>query len=223
MTKALKTAIANSIQATGERALVFAHLSHIYTDGANIYVTYLFRRSTDPEETLGRWHGMKTAASQALVRLGGTISHQHGVGQDHISYLEADSETESALAAYGEPFGPHDEGLTPTVYHCPNSAWEHCSGSGGLLMDTALWNRAHLASLLQDGWAIEQVEAQGGNWMHEHRPDLVSVGLVPGLFETVKLVSHFQPRQVSGLGALDPRDAEAIRAAMPANWEEGLL
>jgi len=33
---------------------------------------------------------MKTAASQAIVARGGTISHQHGVGADHAAYLGAE-------------------------------------------------------------------------------------------------------------------------------------
>jgi alkyldihydroxyacetonephosphate synthase len=88
--EALKTALHDSIAAQGERALVFAHLSHVYRDGASIYVTYLFRRSADPDETLERWRAMKSAASQALVAHGGTISHQHGVGIDHAPYLKAE-------------------------------------------------------------------------------------------------------------------------------------
>jgi alkyldihydroxyacetonephosphate synthase len=90
MAAALKSAILRGLEPTGERVLVFAHLSHIYSDGASIYVTYLYRRSADPDETLERWLGMKTAASQALVAHGGTISHQHGVGRDHAPYLEAE-------------------------------------------------------------------------------------------------------------------------------------
>ncbi len=90
MAAALKSAICQGLETTSERVLVFAHLSHIYEDGASIYVTYLFRRSPDPEETLERWWGMKTAASQALAAHGGTISHQHGVGLDHAPYLEVE-------------------------------------------------------------------------------------------------------------------------------------
>ncbi len=74
----------------GERAHIFTHLSHMYTSGCSIYTTYLFRPSADPEETLERWRKMKTAASQAIIRHGGTISHQHGVGKDHKPYLAAE-------------------------------------------------------------------------------------------------------------------------------------
>ncbi|NJN55295.1 MAG: hypothetical protein HC804_11370 [Anaerolineae bacterium] len=37
-----------------------------------------------------QWQAMKTAASQAIVAAGGTISHQHGVGQDHAPFLPAE-------------------------------------------------------------------------------------------------------------------------------------
>jgi alkyldihydroxyacetonephosphate synthase len=33
---------------------------------------------------------MKSAASRAIIAQGGTISHQHGVGRDHLPYLESE-------------------------------------------------------------------------------------------------------------------------------------
>jgi len=72
--------------------LVFAHLSHVYTDGASIYVTLVFPRSSDPDENLERWASMKNAASQTIVRHHGTISHQHGVGLDHLAYMRAEKD-----------------------------------------------------------------------------------------------------------------------------------
>jgi alkyldihydroxyacetonephosphate synthase len=69
---------------------VFSHLSHVYRDGASIYTTFLFPRSADPAETMERWQAAKSAASQAIVACRGTISHQHGVGSDHSSYLPAE-------------------------------------------------------------------------------------------------------------------------------------
>ena len=73
-----------------ERVLVFAHLSHVYIDGASVYITYLYRRASDPEETLRRWQVLKGAASRVIVTHGGTISHQHGIGLDHTPYLAAE-------------------------------------------------------------------------------------------------------------------------------------
>ena len=37
-----------------------------------------------------RWDKLKAAGAEAIVRFGGTISHQHGVGKDHAKYLEAE-------------------------------------------------------------------------------------------------------------------------------------
>lgn len=86
----LKDRIRSGLEDLGERVLVFAHLSHIYRDGASIYVTYLFRRAEDPDEVLHRWERLKSAASQAIIDHHGTISHQHGVGLDHVNYLPAE-------------------------------------------------------------------------------------------------------------------------------------
>jgi alkyldihydroxyacetonephosphate synthase len=88
--EALKAAIHTGIHSQQQRAWVFAHLSHVYTDGASIYVTYIFPRSADPAQTLEHWRAMKSAASQVIVTQGGTISHQHGVGLDHAAYLPAE-------------------------------------------------------------------------------------------------------------------------------------
>ena len=71
-----------------DRVHVFGHLSHVYHTGASIYITYIFRRSIDPDENMARWQEIKQAASQTIIGNGGTISHQHGVGHDHASFLE---------------------------------------------------------------------------------------------------------------------------------------
>ncbi|MCZ7669625.1 MAG: hypothetical protein M5U34_21835 [Chloroflexi bacterium] len=62
----------------------------MYPQGASIYTTYLFRLADDPDETLARWRNLKAAASAAIIANQGTISHQHGVGIDHASYLPAE-------------------------------------------------------------------------------------------------------------------------------------
>jgi len=85
--QAILDALRTGLQAQDERVLAFAHLSHVYRDGASIYATYLFRRSGDPDQDLERWQTLKTAASQAILARGGTISHQHGVGLEHLPYL----------------------------------------------------------------------------------------------------------------------------------------
>jgi alkyldihydroxyacetonephosphate synthase len=89
----LQAALRTALQDLDERVHVFAHLSHIYTHGASFYVTCLFRVALDEQgrvdagEMLRRWRRLKDTASRMIVKAGGTISHQHGVGVDHLSYL----------------------------------------------------------------------------------------------------------------------------------------
>jgi len=84
---AIEKAIGESLAAWNETAHVFSHLSHVYSTGSSIYTTVVFRLANSPQETLDRWQAVKRAASRAIVQAGGTISHQHGVGIDHRSYL----------------------------------------------------------------------------------------------------------------------------------------
>ncbi len=83
----ISASIREPMEARGEKVLVIAHLSHVYRDGASVYTTFLFRRTPDPDQLLERWQAMKRAASLTIRRNGGTISHQHGVGEDHVPYL----------------------------------------------------------------------------------------------------------------------------------------
>lgn len=98
-----------------ERIHVFTHLSHVYTQGASIYTTYIFRISRAHEETLARWRALKRAASEAIIANGGTISHQHGVGVDHAPYLEAEKgklgmEMIKSLCQQVDPYGMMNPG-----------------------------------------------------------------------------------------------------------------
>lgn len=88
--RAIPQAIVEAMSKHNEQVLAFAHLSHVYRDGASIYTTYLFRRTAEPDELLRRWREMKHQASLTLQKYGGTISHQHGVGMDHALYLPAE-------------------------------------------------------------------------------------------------------------------------------------
>ncbi len=73
-----------------ENIHVFTHLSHFYGQGCSVYTTFLFRMGADYHETFERWKKLKAAGANAIVKFGGTISHQHGVGKDHAPYLAAE-------------------------------------------------------------------------------------------------------------------------------------
>ena len=89
----LESTLRSALHEEGERVHVFSHLSHVYSSGSSIYVTYLFRLATDPQESLARWRRLKTAASEVIVAAGATISHQHGIGTDHLPYLASEKGT----------------------------------------------------------------------------------------------------------------------------------
>jgi alkyldihydroxyacetonephosphate synthase len=98
---AVGRALRHGLDEQAERVHAFSHLSHLYPDGSSLYATYVFRRSPDPDETLDRWRRLKQAASDAVVAGGGTISHQHGVGRDHVPWLAAEK-GDLGLAVLGD-------------------------------------------------------------------------------------------------------------------------
>ena len=83
----IRATLTDGLRGENERVLAFVHLSHAYPDGASLYATYIFRRSADPPETEARWRRLKTDATRQVLAHGGTLSHQHGVGLDHASFL----------------------------------------------------------------------------------------------------------------------------------------
>ncbi|MEQ1865087.1 MAG: FAD-binding oxidoreductase [Micropepsaceae bacterium] len=85
---AIDKAIRASAPAKDGRGVVMAHISHSYPDGASLYFTFLFAR--DVKNDIAQWRAIKAAASEAIVAAGGTISHHHGVGEDHVAWLEAE-------------------------------------------------------------------------------------------------------------------------------------
>ncbi len=68
--------------------LVGCHVSHLYPTGASLYFTVLGRR--DAADPAGQWRAAKTAAGDAIVAAGGTITHHHAVGRDHVPWLGAE-------------------------------------------------------------------------------------------------------------------------------------
>ena len=85
---ALESAIRETVPRAGARGVVSCHISHSYLDGASLYFTYIFPRQLDDE--VAQWRTIKKAASDAIVRNGGTISHHHGIGEDHLAWMAAE-------------------------------------------------------------------------------------------------------------------------------------
>lgn len=64
--------------------IVMAHVSHVYADGAALYLTAVAPRGEDPA---ARWRAAKAAATESMVRAGASITHHHAVGRDHAPWL----------------------------------------------------------------------------------------------------------------------------------------
>jgi alkyldihydroxyacetonephosphate synthase len=85
---AVRGAISGAMEAGGTPGIVMCHLSHAYPDGASLYYTFICRAK--PGEELEQWRQVKTAACEAIVGAGGTITHHHAVGRDHAPYMRAE-------------------------------------------------------------------------------------------------------------------------------------
>jgi alkyldihydroxyacetonephosphate synthase len=85
--EAVGEALRRSLTEAGTPPLVMCHVSHLYRSGASLYFTFLARQSDAPLE---QWRAAKSAASEAIVANGGTITHHHAVGRDHAEWMRAE-------------------------------------------------------------------------------------------------------------------------------------
>ncbi|HEY2445289.1 MAG TPA: FAD-binding oxidoreductase, partial [Rhizomicrobium sp.] len=83
--EALEKAVRDTAPYPSARAIVLCHVSHSYPEGASLYFTCIFPRALGEE--IAQWRAIKNAASNAIAENGGTISHHHGVGEDHLSWM----------------------------------------------------------------------------------------------------------------------------------------
>jgi alkyldihydroxyacetonephosphate synthase len=78
-------ALARALSACGTPGLVMCHISHVYETGASLYFT-LIARQRDGDE-IGQWRAVTDAAGEAILAGGGTITHHHAVGHDHVPWM----------------------------------------------------------------------------------------------------------------------------------------
>ena len=81
---AVTEALTTSLTESGTPALVLCHISHVYPTGASLYFTVVAGQRGNPIE---QWRKAKTAASDAMMRTGATITHHHAVGADHRPWM----------------------------------------------------------------------------------------------------------------------------------------
>jgi alkyldihydroxyacetonephosphate synthase len=78
---AVSAALSGSL---GDPVMVLCHVSHVYETGASLYFTVAAAEGAD---ALARWSAAKSAAMDAIVDAGATITHHHAVGTDHRPWL----------------------------------------------------------------------------------------------------------------------------------------
>jgi alkyldihydroxyacetonephosphate synthase len=74
------------LEATGSKGEVTCRFTHIYPDGPAPY--FSFHALGRHGALLEQWQAIKTAASDALIEAGGTITHHHAVGRDHRPWYD---------------------------------------------------------------------------------------------------------------------------------------
>jgi len=99
-------AIERALDRFSTPALVMCHVSHVYESGASLYFTLIARQAEGQE--LAQWQAVKDAAGEAIAAGGGTITHHHGVGRDHVRGLEREIGAQGvrALAALKAELDP---------------------------------------------------------------------------------------------------------------------
>ncbi|MCZ7687521.1 MAG: hypothetical protein M5U28_55800 [Sandaracinaceae bacterium] len=66
--------------------MISCRFTHVYPDGAAPYFTFLAPAKRGSE--LSQWAEIKAAASEAIAKHGGTITHHHAVGRMHKPWYE---------------------------------------------------------------------------------------------------------------------------------------
>ena len=86
--RAVGGALRETLGGRGTPPRVMCHVSHLYPSGASLYFSFFARQQ--PGEELEQWQAAKKAASDAIVANGGTITHHHAIGRDHLPWMRAE-------------------------------------------------------------------------------------------------------------------------------------
>ena len=96
----------NAIAEETGGGLALCHLSHPTATGGCLYYTAITPQQAGRE--IDQWRALKTKVTEAFLDGGGTLSHHHGVGSDHMRWIARVRGPEStrALAAVKRELDP---------------------------------------------------------------------------------------------------------------------
>jgi alkyldihydroxyacetonephosphate synthase len=77
-----------AMEEAGVQGFVMCHLSHSYHSGACQYFTFAINDAS--EQNMETYDRVKRAIQQSFMDNGGTVSHHHGVGEEHSPWLDQD-------------------------------------------------------------------------------------------------------------------------------------
>lgn len=77
-----------AFEETGYRGFIMCHLSHSYHSGACQYFTFAI--ADDSDTNMDSYDHVKRAVQQSFMDNHGTVSHHHGVGEEHSPWLAQD-------------------------------------------------------------------------------------------------------------------------------------
>jgi alkyldihydroxyacetonephosphate synthase len=81
-------ALREALAAGGTPPLVMCHVSHLYRTGASLYFTFIARRADgELSAWIDQWRTAKSAACDAILEHGGTLTHHHAIGTDHAAWM----------------------------------------------------------------------------------------------------------------------------------------
>jgi alkyldihydroxyacetonephosphate synthase len=96
-------------EVTGCPGQVTCRFTHVYPDGPAPYFT--FHALGRHGDLLAQWWAIKSAASDALIEAGGTITHHHAVGRDHRPWYDREAPPLFAVALRAAKHALDPQGL----------------------------------------------------------------------------------------------------------------
>jgi alkyldihydroxyacetonephosphate synthase len=82
---AVIAALHTALTRRGTPPVVGYHISHVYPEGASLYFTVLARQEDGRQ--VEQWREAKRAATDAIMRTAGALTHHHAVGLDHAAWM----------------------------------------------------------------------------------------------------------------------------------------